>query len=124
VSTKYHPGEIEVQERAGVRSMAERIGNSIRPTIPPAAREFLGEQPMVVVGSVGADGRVCPYFEPPEVCAYAFRVPPTAIPTALMLGGSSSSEILRARNPKITLSFVQGLDHRLFSRYSPRSRQG
>ena len=58
MSTKYHPGEIEVQERAGVRSMAERIGNSIRPTIPPAAREFLGEQPMVVVGSVGADGRV------------------------------------------------------------------
>ena len=58
MSAKYHPGEIEVQERAGVRSMAERVGNSIRPTIPPAVREFLGELPMVVVGSVGADGRV------------------------------------------------------------------
>ncbi len=57
MSAKYHPGEIEVQERAGVRSMAERVGNSIHPTIPPAAREFL-EEPMVVVGSVGADGRV------------------------------------------------------------------
>jgi predicted pyridoxine 5'-phosphate oxidase superfamily flavin-nucleotide-binding protein len=57
VSAKYHPGEIEVQERAGVRSMAERVGNSIHPTIPPAAREFLEEQSLVVVGSVGADGR-------------------------------------------------------------------
>jgi hypothetical protein len=51
VSAKYHSGKIEVQERAGVRSMAKRVGNSIRPTIPPAARESLEEQPMVVVGS-------------------------------------------------------------------------
>lgn len=58
MSAKYHRGEIEVQERAGVRGMAERVGNSIRPAIPPAAREFLAEQPMVVVGSVRADGRV------------------------------------------------------------------
>ena len=58
MSAKYHPGEIEVQERAGVRPMAERVGNSIRPTIPSAAREFLMEQPMIVVGAVGASGRV------------------------------------------------------------------
>ncbi len=38
--------------------MAKRVGNIIRPTIPPAAREFLEEQPMVVVGSVSADSRV------------------------------------------------------------------
>lgn len=47
-----------MQEHAGVRPMAERVGNSIRPTILPAAREFLEEQPMVVVGAVDADGRV------------------------------------------------------------------
>jgi predicted pyridoxine 5'-phosphate oxidase superfamily flavin-nucleotide-binding protein len=58
VSAKYHPGEIEVQERAGVRAMAERVGGSIHPTIPRAAREFLEEQLMVVVGFVGADGWV------------------------------------------------------------------
>jgi len=58
VSVKYHRGEIEVQRRAGVRGTAERVGNSIHPTIPPAARRFLAEQPMVVVGSVGAGGRV------------------------------------------------------------------
>jgi uncharacterized protein len=58
VSPKYHPGEIEVQERAGVRPMAELVGKSIHSTIPQAAREFLEEQLMVVVGSVDADGRV------------------------------------------------------------------
>ena len=47
-----------MEEGAGVRPMAERVGNSIRPTILPAVREFLGELPLVVVGSVGADGRV------------------------------------------------------------------
>ena len=47
-----------MQERAGVRPMAERVGNSIHSTIPQAAREFLEEQLMVVVGSVDADGRV------------------------------------------------------------------
>jgi uncharacterized protein len=63
VSAKYHPGEIEVQERAGVRPMAERVGNSIHSTIPQAAREFLEEQLMVVVGLVDADNWVCgPHF--------------------------------------------------------------
>ena len=58
MSAKYHPGEIEVQKRAGVRPMAERVGNSIHFTIPQAAREFLEEQLTVVVGFVDADGRV------------------------------------------------------------------
>ena len=49
MSAKYHSGEIEVQERLDVRSMAERVGNSIPPTIPPA-RKFLEEQLVVVVG--------------------------------------------------------------------------
>ena len=47
-----------MQERAGVRPMAERVSNSIHSTIPQAARELLEEQLMVVVGSVDADGRV------------------------------------------------------------------
>ncbi len=58
MGAKYHLGEIEGQGRAGVRSMAERVGNSIRPTTSPAARESLEEQPVVVMGFVGADGRV------------------------------------------------------------------
>ena len=57
MSAKHHPGEIEVQERAGVRPMAERVGNSIHSTIPQAAREFLEEQLIAVVGSVDSDRR-------------------------------------------------------------------
>ncbi len=38
--------------------MADRIGNSIGSTIPPAAWNFLRSQPLVVVGSVDAGGRV------------------------------------------------------------------
>jgi len=54
----YHPGELSVQERAGVREMADRIGRSIGSRIPPAARNFLRSQPLVVVGSADANQRV------------------------------------------------------------------
>lgn len=58
MASEYHPGELSVQERAGVREMAARIGRSIRSTIPPAAWNFLRSQPFVVVGSVDARQRV------------------------------------------------------------------
>lgn len=58
MATLYHPGELSVQERAGVREMAARIGRSIGATIPPAAWNFLRSQPLVVVGSVDASQRV------------------------------------------------------------------
>jgi uncharacterized protein len=54
----YHAGELAVQARAGVEGMARRIGNSIRRSIPAAAQEFLSGQPMLVVASLDADGRV------------------------------------------------------------------
>jgi uncharacterized protein len=53
-----HRGEIEVQDRAGVRDIAARISDVVRPEIPLYTREFLENQRMVVVGSTGADGRV------------------------------------------------------------------
>ncbi|MDQ3285583.1 MAG: pyridoxamine 5'-phosphate oxidase family protein [Actinomycetota bacterium] len=58
MASKYHPGEIEVQDRAGVREMAARIGDVIRPEIPLYTRVFLEDQRMVIVGSTGVDGRV------------------------------------------------------------------
>ena len=58
MASVYHPGELSVQERAGVREMAARIGRSIGTTIPPAAWNFLRSQPLVVVGSVDARQRV------------------------------------------------------------------
>jgi uncharacterized protein len=58
MASLYHGGELSVQARAGVREMADRIGKSIRSTIPLAAQEFLRSQPMVIVGSVDPSGRV------------------------------------------------------------------
>ncbi len=58
MASSYHRGEIEVQDRAGVREMAARISDVIRPEIPPYTRDFLEDQRTVVVGFNGADGRV------------------------------------------------------------------
>ncbi len=58
MSSRFHPGELAVQERAGVRSEAARIGKSLRSTIPPAATEFLRERNFIVLGSRDAKGRV------------------------------------------------------------------
>jgi hypothetical protein len=54
----FHDGELAVQERAGVRGMARRIGGGIGATIPRGAGEFLGQLPFVIAASVAADGSV------------------------------------------------------------------
>lgn len=54
----FHPGEREVQARAGVEAMASRVGRSIQTEIPPVAAAFLEEQAALVVGSVTPDGSV------------------------------------------------------------------
>ena len=58
MNSPYHSGELHVQERAGVREMAARIGRGIHATIPPPARDFLQEQPLVVAATVDDRGRV------------------------------------------------------------------
>lgn len=54
----YHVGELAVQARAGVQELARRVGASIHSSIPLAAQEFLRDQPMLVVASLDASGRV------------------------------------------------------------------
>lgn len=54
----FHEGERAVQERAGVAAMASRLLNGIHDTLPPIAQEFLGQQPMVILSSVDAEGAV------------------------------------------------------------------
>jgi predicted pyridoxine 5'-phosphate oxidase superfamily flavin-nucleotide-binding protein len=58
MASVYHPGELSVQERAGGREIAARMGRSISSTIPPPARNFVRSQPLVVIGSVDASQRV------------------------------------------------------------------
>lgn len=55
----FHGGEQEVQRRVGVREQVERAGrNMIRDHMPDQHRELFEALPMLVVGSVAANGRV------------------------------------------------------------------
>src|SRR5438445_13504061 len=54
----YHAGELEAQERAGVRDLAGRVGRIISPTIPPAAAGFLAARSFVIAATRGAVGAV------------------------------------------------------------------
>lgn len=55
---RFHSGEIAVQERAGVRDIAEDVGESIADHLPPGASEFLERRQMAVLGTVDLRGRV------------------------------------------------------------------
>jgi uncharacterized protein len=54
----YHAGELAVQERAGVRGMAERIGRGIGSQLTPAAEAFLIQQPFVILSSRDSEGNL------------------------------------------------------------------
>jgi hypothetical protein len=57
MSGPFHPGEIDVQERAGVRERAARVGRIVATRIDLDAAAFLEAQPFVVIASVDAGGR-------------------------------------------------------------------
>jgi predicted pyridoxine 5'-phosphate oxidase superfamily flavin-nucleotide-binding protein len=53
----FHPGEIEVQRRAGVRAAAERVGRIIAPGLPAdAGRRLLARHRFAVAASVDVEG--------------------------------------------------------------------
>jgi predicted pyridoxine 5'-phosphate oxidase superfamily flavin-nucleotide-binding protein len=54
----FHPGEVAVQERAGVRRAANEVGESILNFIPPRAADFIAQQSMAVAASVSPVGAV------------------------------------------------------------------
>ncbi|WP_108883428.1 pyridoxamine 5'-phosphate oxidase family protein [Anderseniella sp. Alg231-50] len=53
----YHGGEIAVQQQAGVRDMAERLSQMIRPFMPDQHRTFFEMLPFAVVGMTDEHGR-------------------------------------------------------------------
>jgi predicted pyridoxine 5'-phosphate oxidase superfamily flavin-nucleotide-binding protein len=55
---KFHRGELAVQERAGVRDIANDVGEGIIDFVPPDAAQFLTRRQMVVLGTVDRRGRV------------------------------------------------------------------
>ena len=54
----YHAGEIAVQQRAGEREMADRVGRIFQPTIKYSMKIFLHQLRMAVLGSIDARGAV------------------------------------------------------------------
>ncbi|MGW5382956.1 pyridoxamine 5'-phosphate oxidase family protein [Nocardia sp. NPDC003963] len=57
MTSVFHPGELAIQRRAGQAGIAEKVGRTIRTTIPDAAARFLAEQPMVVIAATDEAGR-------------------------------------------------------------------
>jgi uncharacterized protein len=55
---KFHSGEIQVQQRAGVREIANDVGEGIIDFVPPDAAQFLSRRQMAVLGTVDGRGRV------------------------------------------------------------------
>ncbi|MFF4580873.1 pyridoxamine 5'-phosphate oxidase family protein [Streptomyces sp. NPDC001389] len=55
---RYHQGSLAVQERIGVRELAEHVGRSIGPGIRDVAAAFLALQPHLVVGAADGAGRM------------------------------------------------------------------
>ncbi|MEN8374815.1 MAG: pyridoxamine 5'-phosphate oxidase family protein [Gemmatimonadota bacterium] len=53
----FHDGELEVQERVGVRHQADRVGNSIHDGLPEVAADFLRTAPLIVTGLLDPRGR-------------------------------------------------------------------
>jgi len=54
----FHPGELSVQQRAGVRDQARKIGTGIHATISTAAAEFLRAQRFAVLAAADTVGRL------------------------------------------------------------------
>jgi predicted pyridoxine 5'-phosphate oxidase superfamily flavin-nucleotide-binding protein len=52
---RYHGGELEIQRRAGGEKIAARLLGGVRDELPYAAREFLEDQPMLIVASTDGD---------------------------------------------------------------------
>ncbi len=58
IDDTFHDGELFVQRRAGEAEMAQRNGGVIADTVPKGALRFIGQQPLVVFGSLDPEGNV------------------------------------------------------------------
>ncbi|MFB5055940.1 hypothetical protein, partial [Klebsiella pneumoniae] len=54
----FHPGELAIQQRAGVREQVAGFGSrAIRAFMPEQQREFCAQLPILLVGSLEAPGQ-------------------------------------------------------------------
>jgi uncharacterized protein len=57
-TSRFHDGELQVQQRAGLSAVARQVGRIVQNSIPPVAQEFLLDQPMALVGGADPEGRI------------------------------------------------------------------
>jgi predicted pyridoxine 5'-phosphate oxidase superfamily flavin-nucleotide-binding protein len=99
---RFHPGELEVQERVGVREEAAEVVGGIADFVPAGARDFLATRRMAVLGTVDArEGRAWASVvtgEPGFISVpdpHTIRVgslPPAGDPLLENLDGTSASD--------------------------------
>jgi len=58
MATPFHSGEMAVQARAGVQTLAGQVGRMIQPGIPAVAQQFLSHQTMLIVGASDPSDRI------------------------------------------------------------------
>lgn len=57
MSRGFHRGELAVQERAGVRQQAAKVGGSIHGAVPPPGKAFLEQRRFLVLATLDPEGR-------------------------------------------------------------------
>ena len=55
----FHPGELEIQQRAGVRAMADEVGESIHDSVSDKVADFLQRRRFAIVGTVDTSNYAC-----------------------------------------------------------------
>ena len=108
IISPYHAGERQVQQRLGEVPMADRHAAAIRSTIPVGVAEQLARQPLVLVSSLDADGRV---WTSAVQGAHGFaRSPtPTQVVLDMVLVVPDREDVLwanLARQPAVSLLFL------------------
>ena len=108
ITSPYHAGERQVQQRLGEEQVADSHAPAIRPTIPTGVAEQLAQQPLVIVSTLAADGQV--WTSVLQGAAGFARCPqPTQVALDLTLIQKSDEDVLwanLAQQPAVSLLFI------------------
>lgn len=117
---KFHSGEIEVQDKAGVRDIAKAVGEGIVDFLSPDAARFLARRQMAVLGTPDGRGRVWA-----SVVTGAPGFIEVIEPRALRIDANSSSTDPLYENPAADghVGLFAARFHRLEAASCPRPRR-
>ena len=107
-TSPYHAGERQVQQRLGEEPVAARHAPAIWPTIPASIAEQLAQQPLVIISSQEANGRVWTSALQ-GTPGFAHSPQPTQLALNLALLHRSAEEVLWANlagQPAVSLLFI------------------